>query len=541
MLDLLRRRKSLLITLALGLLASLPLALGDARTARLALNTFLLAGAVAAVSVPLGTLAALLLTRTDLPGRRLLFALLAGLLFVPLYVQVGAWQAGFGLQGWYTFAYSGPVLLEGWRGAIWVHAIAALPWVALIVSGGLLAVERELEEQALLDGAGWQVFRQVTLRRVLGSVGVAALWVAVTTSAEMTVTDYFQVRTYAEEIYIDVALGGDLAVAPLGKSSGWLPAAEETPDEYASLGVLPGVLICGWLVVAACLLVGRLLPVARQASFGRPLVFRLGAWRLPAAAGMLALVLLAVALPIGSLAFKAGVEVSLVDGERVRHWSAAKCSSIVADSPSRYRHEFGWSLLIGASAAAAAVGVALPLAWLARRGGWRAAPALTLAALGLSLPGPVVGLAVIGLLNRPEIPPLRWLYDHSIAAPWLAQSWRGMPLALLVLWAALRGMPDEVLESAALDGARWPTVLSRIVIPMRFWAFLGAGLAAFAAALAELDASVLTVPPGIETLTIHVFNLLHFSVEDQAAGICLTLFLGFEIGTIAFGRRVFRG
>lgn len=540
MLDLLRRRKSLLITLALGLLAALPLVLGDARTARLALNTFLLAAAVAAASVPLGTLAALLLTRTDLPGRRLLFALLAGLLFVPLYVQVGAWQAGFGLQGWYTFAYSGPVLLEGWRGAIWVHAIAALPWVVLIVSGGLLAVERELEEQALLDGAGWQVFRQVTLRRALGSVGVAALWVAVTTSAEMTVTDYFQVRTYAEEIYIDVALGGDLAVAPLGKSFGWLPAAEETPDEYASLGVLPGVLICGWLVVAAGVLVGRLLPVARQASFGRPLVFRLGAWRLPAAAGMLALLLLAVALPIGSLAFKAGVEVSLVGGERVRHWSAAKCASIVADSPSRYRHEFGWSLLIGASAAAAAVGVALPLAWLARRGGWRAAPALTLAALGLSLPGPVVGLAVIGLLNRPEIPPLRWLYDHSIAAPWLAQSWRGMPLALLVLWAALRGLPDEVLESAALDGARWPTVLSRIVIPMRFWAFVGAGLAAFAAALAELDASVLTVPPGVETLTIHVFNLLHFSVEDQAAGICLTLFLGFEIGTIACGRLAFR-
>ncbi|HUY91206.1 MAG TPA: hypothetical protein VMV10_20880 [Pirellulales bacterium] len=540
MLDLIRRRKSLVITLALGLLAALPLVLGDARTARLALNTFLLAGAVVAISLPLGTLAALLLVRTDLPGRKVLFALMAGLLFVPLYVQVGAWQAGFGLQGWYTIAYSGPVLLDGWRGAIWVHSIAALPWVVLIVSAGLLLVERELEEQALLDGTPWQVLWHVTLRRALGSVGVAALWVAVTTSAEMTVTDYFQVRTYAEEIYIDVALGGDWSVAPLGKAFGWLPGIGEKSDDEASLGVLPGVLICAWLVVAACVLVGQLLPAVRQASFGRPLVFRLGLWRRPAAAGMLALVLLAVALPIGSLAYKAGVEVSMLDGQRVRHWSPAKCASIVAASPWRYRHEFGWSLLIGALAAAAAVGGALPLAWLARRGGWRAAPALGLAAIGLSLPGPVVGLAVIAILNRPEIPPLRWLYDHSIAAPWLAQTWRGMPLALLVLWAALRSVPSEVLESAALDGARWPTMLLRIVIPMRLWAFLGAWLAAFAAALAELDASVLTMPPGVETLTILIFNLLHYSVEDQVAGICLALFLALEIGTIAFGRRAFR-
>ncbi|HVW38670.1 MAG TPA: ABC transporter permease subunit [Pirellulales bacterium] len=536
-----RRRKPLLIVFALGLLAALPLALGDGRTARLALNTWLLAGAVVAASVPLGTLAAMLLVRTDLPGRKLLFALLAGLLFVPLYVQVGAWQAGFGLQGWYTFAYSGPVLLDGWRGAIWVHAIAALPWVVLIVSAGLLLVERELEEQALLYGSAWQAFRHVTLRRALGSVGVAALWVAVTTSAEMTVTDYFQVRTFAEEIYVDVALGGDLAAAPLGKAFGWLPGAGETQGEGASLGVWPGVLICAWLVVAACVLVAQLLPVVRQASFGEPLVFRLGAWRGPAAAAMLVLVMLAVALPIGSLAFKAGVEVSQVGGQRVRHWSLAKCASIVADSPVRYRQEFGWSLLIASLAACAAVGAALPFAWHARRGGWRAAPALGLAALALAIPGPVVGLAVIALLNRPDIPLLRWLYDHSIAAPWLAQTWRGLPLALLTLWAGLRSVPSEVLESAALDGAGWPTTLVRIVLPMRFWAFVGAWLASFAAALAELDASVLTVPPGVDTLTIRIFNLLHYSVEDQAAGICLALFLAFEIGTIAAGRRAFRG
>ncbi len=537
----LRLQRFVLALLLLGALAALPLALGDERTARLALNTWLLAGAVVASSVPLGTLLAVLLTRTDLPGRKLCFALVIGLLFVPLYVHLGAWQAGFGLQGWYTFACSAPPLLDGWRGAIWVHAVAALPWVLLIVSAGLRLVEREWEEQALLDGTAWQAIRRVTLRSVLGSIGAAALWVAVTTSAEMTVTDFFQVRTYAEELYIDIALGGELAAAPMNAASGASPM-EPTFDQspVAPLGILPGAMICAWLVVAGGILVAQLLPAARYASHGEPLVFRLGKWRWPAAILAGLCVALVVALPIGSLAYKAGVEVSQVGAERVRHWSLVKCLAIVATSPARYRHEFGWSLAIGALAASAAVAIAFPLAWLARRGGWRAAPALAMTAVGLSFPGPVVGLATIALMNRPEIPALEWLYDRTLAAPWLVQTWRGLPLAILALWPALRSLPREILESAAVEGAGLPTTLARIVLPMRRGAILAAWLAVFAVALAELDATVLVVPPGIETLTIHLFNLLHYSVEDRAAGICLTLFLGIQLGTIAVGRLAFR-
>ena len=65
---------------ALRLPNSLPFV--DARILSLALNTFRLAAAVSAVSVPLGTLLAWLLVRSDLLGRRLWLALLALMLFV---------------------------------------------------------------------------------------------------------------------------------------------------------------------------------------------------------------------------------------------------------------------------------------------------------------------------------------------------------------------------------------------------------------------------------------------------------------------------
>ncbi len=38
--------------------------------------------------------------------------------------------------------------LAGWRAAVWVHTLAAVPWVVLMVGAGLLAVEAELEEDA---------------------------------------------------------------------------------------------------------------------------------------------------------------------------------------------------------------------------------------------------------------------------------------------------------------------------------------------------------------------------------------------------------
>ena len=48
---------------------------------------------------------------------------------------------------------------------------------------------------------------RVTLRRALGAIAAAALAVAVLTAGDMTVTDLLQVRTYAEEAYLQYSLG----------------------------------------------------------------------------------------------------------------------------------------------------------------------------------------------------------------------------------------------------------------------------------------------------------------------------------------------
>jgi ABC-type spermidine/putrescine transport system permease subunit II len=41
-----------------------------------------------------------------------------------------------------------------------------------------------------------------------------------------------------------------------------------------------------------------------------------------------------------------------------------------------------------------------------------------------------------------------------------------------------------------------------------------------------LACSILVVPPGVTTVPIRVFGLIHAGVDDQVAGLCLLLFVG---------------
>ena len=484
-------------------------------TSTLLQNTLLLAAATCAVSVPLGVCLAWLLQRTDLPGRQAGKRLLTLLLFVPLYLQVAAWQAGFGLQGWHTLARAETPWLDGWTGAIWIHAMAAVPWVVLIVGAAFRLVEPELEEQALLDGSPRQVFFRVTLPAVGPAIAAATLWVAVTTAGEMTVTDLLGIRTYAEEVYTQIAIGQG-------------PRA-------ASLGLVPGIAGVATILTLGMIFAARLSPWGRPWTARPCRIFPTGRWRLPLALVAAAMVLILAGVPLGNLLAKAGVLVEQTATGRERTWSAAKCLTMVASAPWRCPREIGWSLLIGGLSATAAVAAAFPLAWLARRGHWRAVPAMLTAAICLAVPGPLVGLAIIGLLDRPELPPLVYLYDHSILAPWLALTIRSLPAAILVLGHALRTLPQDMLDNAAIDGAGPIALIMRIALPERRAAIALAWLVALAVALADLATSILVVPPGVTTLSIHVFGLLHYGVEDRVAGICLAMVALFAFVAAAAG------
>lgn len=131
----------------------------EARTRQLAWGTLRVAGSVVGLSLLIGVPLAILLVRTDARGRRAAAWLLTVLMLLPLYLQAAGWQAGFGLQGWFTLLAGGRTLLQGLPAAVWIHTAAAIPWVVVLVGLGLRFAEPDLEELAALDSRRWACSR----------------------------------------------------------------------------------------------------------------------------------------------------------------------------------------------------------------------------------------------------------------------------------------------------------------------------------------------------------------------------------------------
>jgi len=471
---------------------------GLARPVRLAMETIVLVVATLAIALPLGVPLAFLLFRTDVAGGRLLLALVGLAAFVPLPLHATAWLGALGNAGRLQAIGARPILV-GRTGAAVVHALAALPWVVLIVGVGLCAVEPELEESALLDYAPVRVWLRVTLRRACGAIAAAALAVAVLTAGDMTVTDLLQVRTYAEEAYLQYSLGHG-------------PGA-------AALVAVPPLLVLGLLILIVGRALARLDPARLVSSFARARPWRLGHWRIPGGVLLLALIGSAMALPLYSLLWRAGRVGGRASLGRSPTWSLSGLAGTLGYAASEIRGPLQASVVWTAVAATATTAVACALAWAARRSiAWRCV-ALAALALTLAAPGPVAGMALVLAYRAVPV-----IYD-SPAMIVMAETVRTLPYALLLLWPFLHSFPQEYLDAAALDGhGPWRQMI-HVVLPLSRRPLLAAWAIAFALGLGELPATNLVAPPGTEPMSVLIWGLLHTGVESHLAGVALIMLL----------------
>jgi iron(III) transport system permease protein len=486
---------------------------------RVLANTFEVCGGAAAIALPVGLLLALLVTRTNVAGKSVSWLLLLTLLFLPLHATAAGWVAVFGKLGSQApaFFHTAKPLVDGMPAVIWIHAMAAVPWVTLIISMGLRAIPQEIEESALLDVSPPRFFLGIGLRYYLPFVLAAALWVLITTAGEMTVTNLYMVPTYAEELYNSVAQGAD---APT-----------------AGLKVLPGIVGAILLAAAVCSMIAALLPAGLGNRFAQPRVYSLGGLYWPATVTCWLVLLLVFGVPLLSLVYKAGLVKHVVDGELIRSWSPVELLSLMARMAFRFRWEFGYSTMFAACGAAISLCIGLPLAAAARKGGAMSVPAIIAAAVCWSLPGPLVGIGLMRMLNW-NVPLLIFLYDETPLPPALALAIKSLPITILILWSAFASIPQKTLEAARLDGVGSFALLWRIILPQRAAAVAAAGVIAFAIGLGDLAWSILVLH--VDTVQRRVFGLIHYGVEEQVAAISLVTLLLFLVlaGSLQVGFRV---
>ena len=144
--------------------------LGRARIIELVGNTALLVVLVTGAALALGVPLAWLVTRTDLPGRRLWAVAAALPLVIPSYVAALVLLAAFGPRGFLQQVLEGPFGIErvpeiyGLPGAVLALTISTYPYVYLLAAAALRDLDPALEEASRsLGRSRAETFRRVTL------------------------------------------------------------------------------------------------------------------------------------------------------------------------------------------------------------------------------------------------------------------------------------------------------------------------------------------------------------------------------------------
>jgi len=490
------RLLAVLILLALGIIVFLPVGavlarsvwvdghvsldayrtiLSSARQWGLLRNTLMIAAGATILATLLGAACGWALERFDVPGRKWLAGLLALPLLIPPYVNAIVWADLLGRQGLLRFgldvtASSVSTALSPYTvaGVILVLSLSYFPIVSLATAAAFRRYDPRVEEPARLAMGGGRVFRSIAFPLIAPSILSGALLVFVLSLVEFAVPSLLQVNVYAVEIYGRFSATYEFAQA----------AAQAMP-----------LLLCGVAALAAWMLYIRPRQGRLAGRAPRTDRIRKGGGQAWAAAGLcLGIVALAVVLPLAVM-----VQRSMPAGSYLDVWKTA-------------REEMASSLLLAALSATVLTGLAFAMGLLARAR-HRSACAYPAALLGFLVSGPLLGIGLILVWNRPA--PFALVYDTPIVLV-LACAARFLFFAYCAIDAALRDLPLRLDEAAAVAGVPWRRRAGTILLPLVSPALFGVWGLAFVLSLRELDAAVLVTPPGWTPLSVRLFSLMHY-------------------------------
>jgi iron(III) transport system permease protein len=149
-----------------------------------------------------------------------------------------------------------------------------------------------------------------------------------------------------------------------------------------------------------------------------------------------------------------------------------------------------------------------------RRGGlwW------VLLAIPLALPSSIVGISLIDAYTKwaPQ------LYG-TMYMPVIAVTTRFVALATIIIYAQSKRVDPLLFEAAELFKKSESQALWRVKLPLQKYGVLAACASLLAFSVGELGSTLLVVPPGNETVTIRIFNYLHYGGSEEVAGLCLLI------------------
>jgi iron(III) transport system permease protein len=453
--------------------------LAERSTWELVWNTAALAVGVVTASVLVAVPLAWLVTRTDLPGRRLWAAAGALPLVIPSYVAALCLLGFFGERGLLADLLGVEQLpdVTGYWGALVALTLSTYPYVFLLVQAALRDLDPSLEEAARSLGvSGWKVFARVTAPALRPAVGLGSLLVALYTLSDFGVVSLMRYDALTRAIYLQ-----------------YRSLFDRTPAATLAL-LLVGLTAVALLLEYRTRRRGRLYRTGPGAA-RRVAPVRLGRWTAPALAFCTAVTGIFLALP------------------------AAVLGTWLARGIANERElEVPWratldSLGAAGLAAGAAVLAVLPVAILALRYPSRTSRLLErLSYAGNALPGLVIALSLVFFAARYAAP----VYQ-TLALLVFAYVVRFFPQALSGAETALQRVSPRYEEAARGLGRGPLHTATRVTVPLVRSGLLAGAALVFLSAMKELPATLLLRPIGFDTLATEIWKLTQVGSYSRAA------------------------
>jgi iron(III) transport system permease protein len=411
---------------------------------------------------------------------------------VPPYVHALAWSStAHGVSGWLTGRGIPTATFTGTWAAAWVQAMALLPLAVALALVAIDNVPDDLVEAGRVTVPDGAVFGRIVLplARPMLVAGLGVLFVL--SVVDYSVPTLFQVNVYSLAIFAAFSASNDPASA-----------------------VVVALPLVGLAVLAVMASQAGIRQAAQRAVRARPAS---GVpWRWPGpmrAVQVFACAVLAgqILVPLCALSAAVGSPEVLV-------------ATVVAA-----RSEVALSLAVAVGAAVLCLPPALAVADRLAAGGRVSRVWWLGVTLPLALPAPLVGIGLVAAWNHATLP----VYGTALM-PVLASAARFAPLAAIVLLAQLRRIDPGLVDAARVHQVSawhgWLRVRLALLAP----GLVAAACVTFALALGELGATLIVVPPGQQTLTLRIYNYLHYGGSDTVAGLCLAM-VGTAIaaGTVA--------
>ncbi|MDQ3335503.1 MAG: ABC transporter permease subunit [Myxococcota bacterium] len=467
-------------------------ALANGRMWTLLGRTLALACAVVLVALAIGVPLGVLLGRTDVPLRRVLWLVHAFPMFLPPFLPALGWFHLLGSQGLIGSDGTARVLF-GDVGFVLVLGVTFAPIVTSLTALGVSGIDASLEESARTVARPWRVATRILVPAAAPAIALSAIVVFALALSEIGVAMFLRVDVYSAAVFarlggVDFAPGEALALAlPLVPITLALLAAERRFAARRSFAVLG-------------------LREARD-----PLPLR--RWRVPVTLACITATVISIA-PLVALA--------------VRYGGAPGVAEWASDAP--------WNgLLAGAVAATIITMLGLVVGHAAARRLPGATVLDSACMLTFVMPAAILGVGVMKLWNRPDTQ----LVYGTIAIIVIGLVARYVVVGVRVVACAVAQSSVHLEEAAAASGARFGRRLVRIVIPVNARGVAFAWLLALVFCLRDIETVILFYPPGSEPLTVRIFTLEANGPPAVVAGLCV-LHVAITAAVIALGALLVR-